>query len=117
FFGQQPRVIVALDHVQDVGVDIFARAIPGISGSVRALTSLYAAYAQTLALAQGVKSQAHVAAQLLPFGSLDRPLFGGQIAIQKLAKRPLTDKTDAGRIFFTRIGQTKLCRDTTHFGL
>ena len=111
---QQPRMVVALHHVQGVVGDILARHIPGVAAAIGVLVGLHAADADALALAQGVKTQAHVFAHGLAVGRLHGARLVRQVAVQEFAERALANKTDARRILLLRIRQGQLFGDLAH---
>ena len=77
---------------------------------------LDAANAQTLALAQRVKAQAHVLPNPSTLRIADGPRLFGDITIQKVPERPLTDKADASRVFFLCVGQSNVLRHLADLG-
>ena len=89
---------MALHDVQGVGREVFAGDKPWrVFATATSLSfGFQAANAQPLALAQGVKAQADVLANALAEFVFDRARLVGDVAIQKLTKRTLTYKTDAG---------------------
>ena len=115
---QQPRVVVALHHVQGVGDQVLAGDKPGLVFTTATLRTFFfeASNAQTLALAQGVKTQAHMRANLAATFVFDGAGFVGDVAVEELAKGALTDEANAGGVFFLGVGQTNLIRNAAHFG-
>ena len=89
---------MALHHPQGVVRHVLARHKPGRVFAAPALCAFFfdAAYAQTLALAQGVKAQALVAANHTPCIRLDGAWGFGDVAVQELPERPLANEANAG---------------------
>ena len=114
---QQPRMVMALHHPQGVIGDILARHIPGVAAAIGILVRLHAADADALALAQRIKTQAHVFAHRLAVGRLHRARLVRQVAVQKFAERAFADKTDARRILLLRVRQRQLFGDLAHLRL
>ena len=101
-------MVVALYHNQLIFFQIFVGHKPRLT---------WAAYAQTFALAQGVKHQANVLTHLLAFRRAHHAIVGGQVLLQKFAKRALANKADAGAVFFGSGGQGHLGGNAAHFRL
>ena len=80
---QQPRVVVALHHAQDVFFHLFARDKPRRVLAAAALRAFFfdAANAQPLALAQRVKAQADMLAEFAPALVLNRSGRVGDVAV------------------------------------
>ena len=97
---------MALDHPQGVAGHVLARHKPGRVFATAALGpfGFEPANAQALALAQGVEAQAHVLADGAATRVLDGPGRFGNVAVQKITKRPLANEADAGRVFFSGVG-------------
>ena len=97
---------MALHHPQGVAGRVLARHKPGrvLAATALGAFGLEAAYAQALALAQGVKAQAHVLAHGAPALVLDGTGLFGDVAVQKITKRALANEADAGGIFFAGVG-------------
>ena len=108
----QQRVIVALHHRDGIGRNLFLCHEPRRAG-----TGFFAADPDALALTDGVEHQADVLADGLAMFIDHRARLLWQIAIQKFAERPFTDKTNPGRIFFGVISQARLGGNPAHFSL
>ena len=89
----------------------------GLQSLERSALGLDATNTQALALAQGVKAQAHMLADDAAVVALDRAWGFGNVAVEEFAKRPLANKADAGRIFLLGIGQADLVGDAPHLAL
>ena len=91
---------MALDNPEGVAGHIFSGDVPCV-----AIAPLGAAHADTFALTQGVKTQAHMFAE---HASAGLPYWAGamgQVARQKLPERPFANETDSGGVFLRRIRQ------------
>ncbi len=105
-------MVVALHDVQRIGGDVLARDEPGVAAAVALATDT-----QALALSQGVEGKAHVLAHGPAVGRADRAGLRRQVAIEKLAKRPLADEADPGRVALGGIGQADAPGDRPHLAL
>ena len=112
-------MVVPLHHPERVFFHVLARHKPRRVVAAAALCTfgLEAANAQSLALAQCVKAQAHVLADGLSLVVLDRARLLGDIAVQKVSERPLADEADAGLVLLLCVGQADLKCQAAHLGL
>ena len=113
----QRRMLAPLHHVEHVGRHVLGRHVPRlVLGGIR--SPLHPADAQPLALPQGVIHHPLVRPQHAPV--VERADLAGarrQVALQKLAKRPLADETDPGRILLLRHRQFQRPGDSAHLAL
>src|SRR3974390_2299094 len=105
-------MLVALHDDQLVTRQVLARDIPR-----GRLAALAAAKADALALPYRVEHQPDVLADDGALGRAHHPRPACQIAIQKLAKRSLTDEANPRRITLRVHREARLPGETTHFGL
>ena len=103
-------MLVPLHDDKFIAHHVLCRHIPGFTTAV-----FYAAQPDALALTYGVEGKSDVLANYLPPGGFHRTRRLGQIAVKKLAKRPLTDETNTCRIFFCKVVQARLLGDAAHF--
>src|SRR6185312_7371842 len=106
----QPRMVVPLHHVQGVAGHVLARGEPGrvTMATGRGAARLETADADALALSDRVEAQAHVFAERAAAVVANRPGRVREVTVEELAKRPLADEADAGRILFLRVRQADL---------
>ena len=110
--AKQRCVGVALGNAKNIPLQVFMHHIPGCLGGV-----LDTADAQALALSQGIEHQALMASQQLVVKGHDRARLGRQVLFEKVFEAPLTDKTDAGGVFFVECHQAIGLGNTPDLGL
>ena len=112
-------MVVALDDESTLRAMSFAATNHGACSlaAARRAALLQAADADALALAERVERQADVLADHAAAVVLDRPGRVGEVAVEELAKRPLADEADAGRVLLRRVRQADLGGDAPHLGL
>lgn len=91
-----------LYHIQGVVLQIFASDKPRLT-----VAFFLAANANAFALAQRVKAQAHMLANLLAFIVQNGPRCSRQVAIQKLTERAFANEANASAVFFGGVGQAQ----------
>src|SRR6185436_20291814 len=74
------------------------------------------AYADALALADGVEREPDVRADAHALGRHDRPGLARQVAVEELAERPFADEADPGRILFRMVRQPGLGCERANLG-
>ena len=99
-------MVVALHNIQSIGCKVFARYKPRrvFAAATRLAFGFQTTNTQPLALPQCVKAQAHVLTNALAKFVFNGAGFVGYVAIQKLAKRTLTYKTNTCRVLFLGVG-------------
>ena len=97
---------MALHNEQSVGREVFAGDKPRrvFATATRLAFGFQTTNTQPLALPQCVKAQAHVLTNALAKFVFNGAGFVGDVAIQKLAKRTLTYKTNTCRVLFLGVG-------------
>src|SRR5687768_5741670 len=100
-------MVVALHHHQLIRIDSFVGHVPRFPRP---------AEADAFPQADGVEGKPDVLAEDLSFSGLYWAGHAGQIAIEKLAERPLADEADAGRVLLRVDRQARLARDASHLG-
>src|SRR5262245_13912420 len=107
-------MVVPLDDDELVPLAILARDVPRFTGRRRVL---HAAYAEPGALPDRVEGKPDVAADLHAFGRTHRPRRAGQVPVEEIAERPLTDEADPRRVLLRVDRNARLARDPAHLRL
>src|SRR5262245_30999600 len=112
-------MIVSLYRLQHVALEVLARHVPrGVLVTAAGVAGrLEAADAQPLALAERVEAQPDVAADDAAAVVFDCTRRVTEVAIEKLAKRPLANEADAGGVLLLRVRQPNLGGDLAYLRL
>lgn len=105
-------MIIALGDQQHIVRQVLVDHVPG-----RIVVIGEPAYAQPLALADGVVHQAAVLPEVFALQAVNLPRLRRQVLLQEIAETALPDEADTGGVFFTGGGQLMLRRQAAHLGL
>src|SRR5215468_4239227 len=105
----KPRVVASLYDDQGVARIVFRGYEPRCRAPVAR-----PAHAESLALPQRMVGEPAVLAEHAPVGRFDRARLARKVAGEKIAKRPLADEADAGRISLGEGRNTLLACDRAY---